>query len=242
MFTSGKYSLDNNTTIFEINGLNFDRIRITILNNSQGTNFWLLSCSQTEGENSHYGSYLKFCPFEFIAFSLFPRLVLVLTEDRSELRPKTSGTSNEFILLSATIPHCWRSTPERAPTHPPAPGTPADVKVLTVSGIDPFSRATPAPLAILRCLVTGTLSVSCIDLTWQTRAHWTLWHVLCHSCPMSRRCWKGDIEICAESPFMSWPSGMPRGALSHRVRKKKSVMSVEMSSRGQATCPYAAGL
>lgn len=49
--------------------------------------------------------------------------------------------------------------------------------------------------------------------------------------------------MSSESPFMSWASGMPRGALSHRVRKKKkSVMSVEMSSRGQATCPYAAGL
>lgn len=190
-----------------------------ILNNSQRTNFWLFSCSQTEGENSNYGSYLKFSSFEFTAFSLFPRLVLVLTEDRSELGPKTSGTSNEFILLSATIPHCWRSTLEQAPTHPPAPGTPADVKVLTVSGIDPFSRATPAPQVILRCLVTGTLPVSRIDLTWQTQAHW---HVLCHSCSMSRRCWKGDIEISAESPFMSWPSGMPCGALSHRVKKKKN--------------------
>lgn len=176
--TSGKYSLDNITTIFEISSLNFYRIRITILNKSQRTNFWLFSCSQTEGENSNYGSNLKFCSFEFIAVSLFPRLVLVLTEDRSELRPKTSGTSNEFILLSATIPHRWRSTPEQAPTHPPATGTPADVKVLTVSGIDPFSRATPAPLAILRCLVTGTLPVSRIDLTRQTQAHWTLWHVL----------------------------------------------------------------
>lgn len=166
--TSGKHSLNNITTIFEISSLNFYRIRIRILSNSQRTNFWLFSCSQTEGENSNYGLNLIFCSFEFTAFSLFLRLVLVLTEDRSELRLKTSGTSNEFILLSATIPHCWRSTPEQAPTHPPAPGTPADVKVLTVSGIDLFSRATPAPVAILRCLVTGTLPVSRIDLTWQT--------------------------------------------------------------------------
>lgn len=36
------------------------------------------------------------------------------------------------------------------------------------SSIDLFPGASLAPLALLKCLVTGTLPVSCIDLTLQT--------------------------------------------------------------------------
>lgn len=44
-----------------------------------------------------------------------------------------------------------------------------------------------------------------------------------------------DIEIGSESSFMSWAVGIASGTLSPTTGK--SVVSVDMSSRGQAACP-----
>lgn len=146
-----------------------------------------------------------------------------------------SNILDEFIHFSAPETYCKRLKPEPAPV-------PALVHPLLLikrssngvswSDIDLVWEATLAPLVILILRLFVPRHVVLIQ-------HYRLCSLdfmvcLYKSCCMS---WpiENDIEIGSETSFISWPVRIASGTLSPIA--EKSVMSVNMSSRGQAACP-----